>query len=98
MMGAGKSYGREEFDRWLGRHDVSSSKFGLFRRDFRADAVAIKALVELPGHLFPEELLQAYPDAKIVINDRDVDSKCQKVLAQLSLRPLMLGFKNGYHP
>ena len=51
--GAGKPYGREEFDRLLGH---------------------CQAVSDIPAVVFAEELIRAYPDAKVVLTLRDVDA------------------------
>ena len=48
-----RPYGRQEFERLLGRYD---------------------ACLDLPGSMFWDDLYQAYPNAKVILTTRDVDS------------------------
>lgn len=52
LLGTGKPWGREEFDKLTGRYD---------------------AVMDVPCILFVEELIAAYPDAKIILTERPVE-------------------------
>lgn len=47
---------------------------GLCREDFDALLGNSEAITDSPGTLFARELIQAYPEAKVILNRRDVDS------------------------
>ncbi|KAF2822315.1 hypothetical protein CC86DRAFT_385301 [Ophiobolus disseminans] len=51
--GKGKSFGRDEFDKFLGNYNV---------------------LEDIPCIMFVDELLEAYPTAKVILTNRDIDS------------------------
>lgn len=50
--GDGEPYGRKEYDKLLGRYNVSAN---------------------FPGSLVAEDLIKAYPNAKVILTTRDVD-------------------------
>ncbi|KAA6415659.1 MAG: hypothetical protein FRX48_00376 [Lasallia pustulata] len=60
VYGDGASFGRKEFDVLLG--DYAS-----------IHQPSIKAVTDVPRALFVDELTKAYPDAKVILTNRDVD-------------------------
>ncbi|KAF3760469.1 hypothetical protein M406DRAFT_295808 [Cryphonectria parasitica EP155] len=67
-FGAGKPYGRAEFDKWFADYDT---------------------LIEIPA-FFAEDIIAAYPDAKYIHVDRDVDKWLVSVLnIWHTVRPLL---------
>jgi len=70
FLGEGKPYGREEFDKFLGEYDVGSNKSVSNRRRI-ANQTTSQALADVPCSMFVEDLLKAYPDAKVILTHRD---------------------------
>jgi hypothetical protein len=65
--GVGKPYGREEWDKLLG-HCMVVTPFALPLWD---RAKSFKAVTDFPAVMFVDELIAAYPDAKILLTVRD---------------------------
>lgn len=68
FCGKGKLWGKEEFDKLTGRHDVREAS-----RTFDRHSLLSQAVLDLPCALFVEELLAAYPSAKVILTERPVE-------------------------
>ena len=67
--GVGKPFGREDFDQLLGNCQVRPA----FQRDFGKISNMDQAVCDFPAAAFPKELIEAYPEAKVILTERDVD-------------------------
>ena len=70
FCGKGKLWGKEEFDKLTGRHDVRGSS-----RIFDYRSLLSQAVLDIPCILFVEEFLAAYPSAKVILTERPVESE-----------------------
>ncbi|KND88890.1 hypothetical protein TOPH_06420 [Tolypocladium ophioglossoides CBS 100239] len=74
--GVGKKPGREEFDRLLGHCQVGGflPRYGLpYACGFPLTDTYCQAVTDLPAAHFAQELISAYPEAKVILTVRDVD-------------------------
>lgn len=72
--GIGRIPGRKDFDGLLGHCQVKEAL--LYRCKLFDDGTygtIWKAVCDMPAAYFAEELLEAYPDAKVILTTRDVD-------------------------
>jgi Sulfotransferase domain len=73
--GKGKPYGREEFDKLLGHCAVSCvlclESLPAQNGKQSSQLTITKAVTDWPAVSFSEELIEAYPDAKVVLTVRD---------------------------
>lgn len=67
--GVGKPFGRVEFDQLLGHCQVSPLYFTT-GTCFSEDA---QAITDFPAICFSEELIEAYPEAQVILTAREVD-------------------------
>lgn len=68
--GEGRPYGRKEFDKLLGEYGVCL--ITCFQR--LSLLTASQGVTDMPCILFVDELLAAYPDAKVILTERDEES------------------------
>lgn len=69
--GCGKPYGRAEFDKLLGHCQVRRTPCTIAPSKTTDGG---QAVCDIPAICFAEELIRAYPDAKVIITHRDLDS------------------------
>lgn len=50
----------------------------------------LQAVTDAPTALFPEELIEAYPDAKVVLNVRDAEKWTKSVMDNFLVSTLLL--------
>lgn len=70
--GTGKPYGKREFDKVLGEYDVCT--YDLSQPSSHMKLMRVQAITDIPCILFVDELIAAYPEAKVILTNRDVDS------------------------
>jgi len=70
--GTGKPFTREQWESLLGDCMVSHWRTHNPRRVARANLS--QAVSDFPSSAFAEDLIEAYPEAKIILNTRDVDA------------------------
>ena len=70
--GEGEVYGRPEFDKILGHYAVRTP-IPLLAQELADLKNASQAVTDVPCVLFSDELIAAYPDAKVVLTNRDVE-------------------------
>jgi hypothetical protein len=63
----GKPFGREEFDQFLGEYAVRRAAFP------HGFALTTSGVSDIPAAFFYQELIAAYPEAKIILTTRDED-------------------------
>jgi Sulfotransferase domain len=71
LLGKGKPWGREEFDKLTGKHDVRRQSHSLST----VEAHCGQAVLDVPCILFVEEMIAAYPDAKVILTERPVEGR-----------------------
>ena len=74
--GKGKPFSREDWDKLLGHCQVSNldqASHVSLSLSYRTDVYVSKAVTDMPCNLFAEELVKAYPNAKVILNVRDVN-------------------------
>ena len=86
-FGIGKPYGRAEFDKWFADYDVSSCPCPEQQSSLRSAPEclfppALQAIVEIPA-VFLEEMVAAYPNARFVHVERDVDKWYRSIMNTL---------------
>lgn len=74
--------------KWGNASTVTGSS-GLERSDFDALLGHCEAITDQPGALFAPELIKAYPEAKVILNHRDVDDWYRSFISVI--RPLTSG-------
>lgn len=67
------TFGKEQWDQLLGHCQVKEKKQTTIRRHPRL-TYHFKAICDWPAVAFSEELMEAYPEAKVLLTTRDVDS------------------------
>jgi Sulfotransferase domain len=96
LYGIGKPYGRAEFDKVLAKYSVIGQSFSLLRHSLcrLTDSFSHQAVTDAPCANLAEELLKAYPNAKVILNTRDVEKWLPSMEASyydiLAWRPLQM--------
>lgn len=75
--GKGQPYGRFEYERFLGDYTVCLFYYSSFSTHCKrcCNLLILKqAVTDIPAAMFPDELVSAYPSAKVVLTTRDEDS------------------------
>jgi len=67
----GRIYGSVEFDKLLGNYDVSLYTEGMISKRFVSNN--LQAVTDCPCANFAEELIDAYPNAKVIPTTREPD-------------------------
>lgn len=62
------------------------------RQDFEAMLSTCDAVTDTPAAIFATELITAYPEAKVILNTRDVDSWHRSMVATLSTLPSNINY------
>jgi len=74
----GKLFGRKEFDKFLGNYSV---QYAILFSSSTTDRA--QGLSDIPAALFADELIAAYPDAKIILSTRDEDKWFESMKATI---------------
>lgn len=75
--GIGKPFGRYEFDQLLGHCQVKMRPPKPSKRAVVTNTpflIIQKAVTDAPAICFAAELIAAYPEAKVILTNRDIDS------------------------
>lgn len=87
----GRKFTKKDWDQLLGHCQVQSLGSSLHEsRDLELTWRALQAVVDVPAAAFIPELYEAYPDAKVVIVQRDPDrwyESCSRTVMKFSASP-----------
>jgi hypothetical protein len=86
----------KDCDMWMGAFRAKFDGVGTFEREQRDQLLGhCGAVTDQPTIIFAAELLEAYPDAKVVIVERDIEPcyRSIKALFAASLDPVFLAFR-----
>jgi hypothetical protein len=64
-------FGRKEWDQLLGDCQVRSA---VGKRRGKQTLIIVQAVCDWPACAFAKELIEAYPNAKVILSTRDVDT------------------------
>jgi hypothetical protein len=86
--GQGKPYGKKEFDKLLGNFGVRLPfkivlTHTIHRKTLKLTNSIIQAITDVPCIMFVDELVAAYPNAKVVLTNRDPDKWLVSILSTI---------------
>jgi hypothetical protein len=85
--GQGKPYGKKEFDKLLGNFGVrlpsQDTPKNMHYEKLQPTNIMIQAITDVPCIMFVDELTAAYPNAKVVLTNRDPDKWLVSMLSTI---------------